>query len=72
MAVLKIDTYYDLRCSICGNHWSTDYNHGMDINRNNLKASAYREGWTTSNGENVCPRCNAEKMKGKGSYGWTP
>ncbi|MEM5770440.1 MAG: hypothetical protein AAGU32_19465 [Bacillota bacterium] len=59
---MKIDTYYDLCCSRCGAHRSTDFSKGMPTSKKELKLAS-KEGWRYSKAENAnyCPNCNKVK-----------
>lgn len=57
---IRIERYYDVGCSRCGQHRSTDYSHGMEYSAKNIRKYAHKEGWREINGETLCPRCMKE------------
>lgn len=64
MATLKIDAYYDLTCTICASHRSTDFSYGWEMNRAVLIKRAHKEGWRAvkapdGNIMTLCPICAA-------------
>lgn len=63
---MKIETYYDLGCAICGCHRSTDFCKGMPFEKWEIQKHAPKEGWRYSKktNSNYCPNC-AEKAKDK-------
>lgn len=61
---LKIDKYFDVCCDICSRHRSTDFYLGWETNLKRLRSIALNEGWTFTNGQNICPICN-KKTKEK-------
>lgn len=59
---MKIETWYDIGCSICGRHWSTDFGHNFENYKKGLSARARKEGWKFKEGKNICPICAEEKL----------
>lgn len=76
---MKIETWYDIGCDICGRHRSTDFCYGWEEKRKGFSVKARKEGWKFKNGKNICPICVKEgktplskipeKYMFKGSYG---
>lgn len=55
----KITRFYDIQCCDCGRWYSTDFRHGMEMNKELLESRAEKEGWSTLRGKgNLCPVCN--------------
>lgn len=63
---MRIETYYDIGCAICGAHRSTDFSKGMPYTKKEIKERAPKEGWKFSKEKNAnyCPNC-AEKARDK-------
>lgn len=61
--MLKVEKYYDIGCSKCGRHISTDFSRGMYRNIETIRKLAKSDGWTTDSitGENICPICRFGK-----------
>ena len=76
---MKIETWYDIGCSVCGRHRSTDFHFGWEEKRKGFSKKARKEGWKFIDGQNVCPICAKEMPERrpdipkeymfKGSYG---
>ena len=54
---MKIEAYYDVGCSYCGGHMSTDYFTGMFLTRKQAEFKAKELGFCMRNGKNICPEC---------------
>ena len=56
---MRIETYYDVGCEICGSHRSTDFSKGMPYYKSEIVKMAPKEGWRYSKRKNVnyCPNC---------------
>ena len=55
----RIDRYYDAMCSLCGQHYSTDYSHGMEHTPDAVRKTMKKDGWKYDfeKRENICPDC---------------
>lgn len=73
MAVIRVDTYYDLTCDECGRSWSTDFDYsnksmskcgtggmGMAVSKSQLRRFACTSGWENYDGRTLCPDCIAK------------
>lgn len=61
---MKVDKYYDVCCSKCLAHLSTDFNKGLQYSRDSAITEAKKVGFKDINGRTYCPYC-AEKIKNK-------
>ena len=56
---MKIDRFYDIQCSDCGRWRSTDYQKGMEQDKERIAKLSSLEGWGYKNRKgNLCPVCN--------------
>lgn len=54
----EIETYYDIGCSECTKHRSTDFSFGMETSRKALRRRSKHEGWVFVEGRGtLCPEC---------------
>ena len=60
---MKIETWYDLGCDICGRHRSTDFEKGLRLYRKGFSSLVKEEGWKFKDGKNICPICVKEEEK---------
>ena len=59
---LKITRFYDIQCCKCGRWYSTDFGHGMEMNKEIIGKRAEASGWNYKKGVgNICPICNITK-----------
>lgn len=54
---LKVDTYFDITCNICGFSRSTDYEKSFETSMKRIRKCAKEEGWRCIGGETICPEC---------------
>ena len=55
---MDIQIWYDLECTKCGKHFSTDFKNGMYSDKKQIKETAKSQGWIYENKSNICPLCN--------------
>lgn len=60
---IRIDTYYDVTCRVCGFSRSTDFSMGMETCKARLAKQARKEGWVNHSGLTLCPNCAAAVQK---------
>lgn len=54
---MKVDRLYDVTCSVCGRHLSSDFVKGYGKTAVQSESWAKEAGFRTRNGNNVCPIC---------------
>lgn len=74
VANLLIDKYYDIACSVCARHRSTDFYEsiacadggmGMETSIACLRKVAKKEGWLSTEEGNICPVCREKVIFNK-------
>lgn len=55
---MKVDHCYDVTCSVCARHMSTDFGFGTADSVVQARAWAEKDGWQTrEDGRAICPKC---------------
>lgn len=63
-AMIKIDTWYDIRCDECNLYRSNDIGgYGMDMDKKALRIYAKHEGWKCRDGKTLCPECSKKRTQ---------
>lgn len=59
----RVDRYYDVTCDGCARSRSTDFEKGMERDRDVIRKLAVSEGWRKIGKKTLCPDCARKKEK---------